>query len=62
MMNHQETEILFAEDSIDDAALTMRALKKGGLSNFIFHVKDGAEALDFLFSKGDYENQPIPSH
>jgi CheY-like chemotaxis protein len=62
MMNHQETEILFAEDSADDAALTMRALKKGGLSNVIFHVKDGAEALDFLFSKGDYINQPIPSH
>lgn len=61
-MNHQDTEILFAEDSEDDAVLTMRALKKGGLSNVIFHVKNGAEALDFLFSKGYYENQPIPSH
>ena len=62
MINHQNTEILFAEDSADDAALTMRALKKGGLSNVIFHVKDGAEALDFLFAQGDYVNQPIPSH
>jgi len=51
MINHQDTEILFAEDSVDDAALTMRALKKGGLTNLIFHVKDGAEALDFLVLK-----------
>ncbi len=61
-MEHQEIEILFAEDSADDAALTMRALKKGGLSNYIFHVKDGAEALDFLFSKGDYADKAKPSH
>ena len=53
-MNYNNIEILFAEDSIDDATLTMRALRKGGLSNSIFHVKDGAEALDFMYCRGEY--------
>lgn len=56
-MNDENIEILFAEDSIDDALLTLRALKKSGLSNKILHVKDGAEALDFLFCRGDYSNR-----
>jgi two-component system response regulator len=47
-------DILFAEDNIADANLTLRALKKGGLKNNIFHVKDGAEALDFLYDRGDF--------
>jgi two-component system response regulator len=50
-------EILFAEDSIADANLTLRALKKSGLKNNIFHVKDGAEALDFLYSRGEFAGQ-----
>ena len=53
-MNYNAIEILFVEDSIDDATLTMRALKKSGLSNTILHVKDGAEALDFMYCKGIY--------
>jgi len=53
-MNYNDIEILFAEDNIDDATLTLRALKKSGLSNPIHHVMDGAEALDFLYSKGAY--------
>jgi len=58
-MNYNDVEILFAEDSMDDAALTLRALKKSGLSNAIFHVKDGAEALDFLYCKGAYESRKV---
>jgi len=53
-MNFDEIEILFAEDSIDDAALTLRALKKSGLCNPIHHVSDGAEALDFMYCRGAY--------
>ncbi|MEJ7693990.1 response regulator [Daejeonella sp.] len=49
-----EFEILFAEDSTDDAMLTLRALKKGGFLNKVHHVKDGAEALDFLYCEGAY--------
>ena len=61
-MNYNNVEILFAEDSVDDAALTIRALKKGGLSNTIFHVKDGAEALDFMYCRGEYATRNIQNH
>ena len=61
-MNYNDIEILFAEDSMDDAALTMRALKKGGLSNTIFHVKDGAEALDFMYCRGAYASRNSHEH
>jgi two-component system response regulator len=61
-MNYNEIEILFAEDSIDDAALTLRALKKSGLTNPIYHVKDGAEALDFMYCKGQYVTRNINNH
>lgn len=53
-MDFHDIEILFAEDSLDDATLTIRALKKSGFTNKLYHVKDGAEALDFLYCKGDY--------
>jgi two-component system response regulator len=53
-MNYENVEILFAEDGIDDAALTIRALEKSGFTNKLHHVKDGAEALDFLYCKGKY--------
>ncbi len=48
-MDYDDIEILLAEDSADDAILTIRALKKSGLTNKIHHVKDGAEALDFIY-------------
>jgi CheY-like chemotaxis protein len=58
-MPYQSFEILLVEDNMADANLTMRALKKGGLSNNIYHVKDGAEALDFIFCKGNYSTRDI---
>ncbi len=53
-MNYDNVEILFAEDSIDDAILTIRALEKSGFTNKLHHVNDGAEAIDFLYCKGKY--------
>lgn len=53
-MNYENVEILFVEDSIDDASLTIRALAKSGFTNKLHHVKDGAEALDFMYCKGNY--------
>ena len=53
-MPYDNVEILFAEDSMDDATLTIRALTKSGFLNKLHHVKDGAEALDFLYCKGIY--------
>ncbi|HXH98971.1 MAG TPA: response regulator [Sphingobacteriaceae bacterium] len=61
-MNYNDVEILFAEDSEDDAMLTIRALKKGGFANKLHHVKDGAEALDFIFCRGDYTSRNFQHH
>lgn len=58
-MNYDDIEILFAEDSIDDATLTIRALIKSGFTNKLHHVKDGAEALDFIYCKGIYASRNI---
>ncbi len=60
-MNYNEIEILYAEDNADDAVLTLRALKKCGLSNRIFHVNDGAEALDFLYCRNAFSDRK-PNH
>ena len=47
-------EILLVEDNGNDAELTLRALKKISLANNVHWVKDGAEAIDFLFCDGNY--------
>jgi len=46
--------ILLVEDNPDDEALTLRALKKNNILNQVTIVRDGAEALDFLFCQGAY--------
>ena len=58
-MNYEDVEILFVEDSIDDATLTIRGLAKSGFTNKLLHVKDGAEALDFIYCKGIYASRNI---
>jgi CheY-like chemotaxis protein len=58
-MNHDPIEILLVEDNIDDASLTIRALSKSGLTNKLHHVKDGVEALDFLYCQGEYTSANI---
>jgi CheY-like chemotaxis protein len=54
-----EVEVLLVEDNPSDAELTMRALKKRHLANKLFHAKDGAEALDFLFTHGSFANRRV---
>ncbi|MBF4518882.1 response regulator [Flavobacterium sp. ANB] len=56
-MNYDDIEILFAEDSMEDAMLTIRALNKSGFTNKLLHVKDGAEALDFIYCRGIYSER-----
>jgi two-component system, response regulator len=46
--------LLLVEDNDDDLALTLRALEKNNLSNEVVTVRDGLEALDFLFCRGAY--------
>ncbi|MEX0929543.1 MAG: response regulator [Balneolales bacterium] len=55
----KELEVILIEDNISDAELTIRALKKKNLCNQIVHLKDGAEALDFIFAKGEYEGRDM---
>lgn len=51
-METRDGTILLVEDNPDDVELTLRAFKKAGIANEIRVVKDGAEALDYLFSRG----------
>jgi two-component system, response regulator len=50
-------EILLVEDNPGDAELTLHALEKSKLANRITLVRDGAEALDFLFCRGEFSNR-----
>ena len=56
-MTQQPIEILLVEDDPDDAELTVRGLKESNVANHLELVTDGAQALDFLFSKGAYATQ-----
>ena len=47
-----EVEILLVEDNPDDVEMTLRALRKANIVNRIKTVRDGAEALAFLFGEG----------
>ena len=56
-METLDLEIILVEDNPNDAELTIRALQKHNLINKIIHLKDGVEALDFLFCEGAYEGK-----
>jgi len=57
-----EIDILLVEDNASDAELTIRALRKHNLANSIVHLKNGAEALDFLLAEGSYADRDIVNH
>ncbi|HEX6639622.1 MAG TPA: response regulator [Thermoanaerobaculia bacterium] len=58
-MINSGVEILIVEDNARDLELTMRALNKHHLGNRVVAVRDGAEAIDFLFARGEYEDRNI---
>ena len=58
-MTESHVEILLIEDNPNDLALTMRAFRKNNLANHIHVVRDGAEALEFIFCTGVYANRNI---
>lgn len=55
-------EVLLVEDNPTDAELTLRAFKKHKLSNNVFWVKDGQEALDYIFCTGQYAERNFADH
>lgn len=52
-------EILLVEDNVNDAELALRALNKNHLDNNVHVVRDGEEALDFIFATGQYASRDI---
>lgn len=52
------TTILLVEDNADDAAMTITSLRDANVQNDIIHCRTGDEALDFLYSRGKYADEP----
>src|SRR5580704_10626403 len=50
--------ILLVEDSARDAELILDALDANQLANEVVHVRDGAEALDYLYRRGQFASRP----
>ena len=61
-MSQNDVEILLVEDNPNDVELTLHALKKNNIVNRVEIVRDGAEALDYLFATGMYAGRDISSH
>ncbi len=59
MSDLNEIEVLLVEDNPHDAEMTLAALRKHHLANRLHHVKDGAEALAFLFATGGYSGRKV---
>jgi two-component system response regulator len=56
-MKPYSVDVLLVEDNSDDAELTIRELKRHHLSNSLIHVRDGEEALAYLFATGRYAHR-----
>ena len=52
-------DVLLVEDNPDDTELTIHALTEGNKSLHLLHLKDGVEALDFIFAKRSFDKQKI---
>lgn len=59
MAYEKAVEILLVEDNDDDAELTLMAFKKHNFINPIVRMRDGAEALDYLFCRGEFISRDI---
>jgi len=59
MSDPHQIEILLAEDNPEDAEMTMRALRKRNLANHVHWVRDGEEALEYLFCTGRYAGRDM---
>ena len=59
MSDPHQIEILLAEDNPEDAEMTLRALRKRNLANHVHWVRDGEEALEYLFCTGRYAGRDM---
>ena len=60
MNSLEAAEILLVDDSAEDAELTLRTLRKGKVNNPVYPVRDGVEALQFIFAEGGVFESPRP--
>ena len=58
-MENSQVEILLVEDDMDDAEMTIHAMRKNNLANKLIHMVDGEEALDFLFGTGKFIGRDV---
>ena len=58
MVKHKSVSILLVEDNDADAELTSNALRKIDPAVKITRVKDGAEAIDYVFREGEFRERP----
>jgi two-component system response regulator len=61
-MDANEVEIILVEDNPDDAALTLRAFKHSKIANSLTHLKDGQEALDYIFDGKEFNGRKFGDH
>jgi two-component system response regulator len=54
-----QVEVLLVEDNVHDAEMTIRSLKKVNLANNLVHVRDGEEALEFIFGQGRFAGRDL---
>ena len=58
-MAENMVEILLIEDDPNDVELTLHTLRRNNLANHVHVVRDGAEALEFIFCTGEYAHRSI---
>jgi len=58
-MSLNEVEVVLVEDNPNDAELAIRALKEYNFTNKLMWLKDGVEALDFIFAQGQYADRSV---
>src|SRR6266480_18779 len=58
-MGTKQLEIVLVEDNPSDAKLTIMALKESNITNNIAHLKDGQEALDYIFCTGSFADRKV---
>jgi two-component system response regulator len=61
-MDNNQIEIILVEDNPDDAMLTKRALKSHNVSNSLIHLRNGEEAINFIFEGAEYESHKFTQH
>lgn len=61
-MSQNSVEVLLVEDNMVDAEITIRALTKYNMANNLVHVKNGKDAVDFIFAEGKYAGNRDINH